>query len=248
MDPIDSLDSLSAAFARLDARVPWVRVSACFDDAGRPLMFGFGRPNDEGDAPTAGLKDPAAVAAVMELHALADDAGRFVEELRASGRCTWTPVVESAGPGPTAGPSVQWLMFLLGTSHLWRAPGSPGRRGPVVWFDAYPQVCVTALAWLRGRLATDDPGPQHVTQPQAAVLKVMLRHHPALVTVAVLGRQIAGNEKTVGGYVAGLQESQLVTPPADKGGRGLTPAGVALARSLPPDAGGAYLRKRPARG
>src|SRR5437773_2514576 len=72
------LDQLSAAFARLADRTPWVRASFTVN-GGRFGLFGFGRPGGDGDTEAILIaeRDPF----LSELHALTDQAGSLKAEM-----------------------------------------------------------------------------------------------------------------------------------------------------------------------
>jgi hypothetical protein len=245
---LDRLDGLSAAFARLDGKAGWVIASAV--SRGRvPLMYGFGRPNDSGRAPTAGLKEPYALAATAELHALTDQAGALVQDLRASSRCSWQSVLDSAGlddlpdiPEPWG----QWLLFLLSTAPLWGTPQTVplGLGGDVaIYIHAYPQVCLATLAWLRNKLTGAGDGQQRDDTPSGKMVMTsrvykLLEHlaskHPVRVSITDLAEALDCSFSTASRIVNQLQ-SQRPAPLVDRldgerSGVAITDAGLAVIR------------------
>jgi hypothetical protein len=88
-----------------------------------------------------------------------------------------------------------------------------------------------------------DECPVTVSREEAAVLKVMLAHHPVRVTVERLASRLRLDEKSIRTYLASLQERGLVTEPVGKTGRSLTAAGLELVRALPAGVEGNLIRK-----
>jgi hypothetical protein len=74
-----------------------------------------------------------------------------------------------------------------------------------------------------------------VPPQQAAVLLALLENHPVRMTVEGLAGRLRPGEKSIRGYLRALRARGLVAPPVEKGGFGLTPEGLALAKALPPD-------------
>jgi hypothetical protein len=107
----------------------------------------------------------------LELHALTDQAGAIVAEILCqSGHNQWKLVSMKSVNYDVRELWQLWLMLLLHMPPLcffcW-AKRSDGRKWPAlsplgdseiaVWIDNYPQVCVSALAWLKPHSpAVDD--------------------------------------------------------------------------------------------
>jgi hypothetical protein len=120
---------------------------------------------------------------------------------------------------------------------------------PSLWPGAL-QVRALLEAEANAHLATapapsaPQPGPVTVTSQEAAVLKVMLGHHPMRVTIVQLTHRLRLGERSVRNYLAALEgrAPALVSARAGKRGRHLTRAGWKLARRLSEDAGRPFFR------
>jgi hypothetical protein len=82
-----------------------------------------------------------------------------------------------------------------------------------------------------------------LSQQEAAVLKALLQSHPVRLTVEGVERKVRFTDRTIRRALQSLSDraAPLVEEPEPKKGHGLTPAGYALARGLPPDAGAELL-------
>jgi hypothetical protein len=163
---VGRLHQLSNAFCRIADRVPWVRARFTVNE-GRFGLFMLGPPiqdgSDEGLVHGSLCIDDFAI--ISELYALTDQAGVLFSEIFQSGQY----------PGKFSSPvTIQydlklprdpWLFVLLHTAPvcfhcktsdknkgLNLALTKLGKGEVVVWIDIYPQVCVSALAWLKTNL------------------------------------------------------------------------------------------------
>ncbi len=157
------LDQLSTAFARLANRAPWVRAGFTVK-AGRFGFFGLGRPDGDGPdaAPLRGVRSDQELAIISELYALTDRAGALAAEICQSGHYQGKAVSPKSVHYDLREPRGFWLVLLLHTPPLCfqcRVKDPDGRKRlafsqlgeseAAVWIDSYPQVCVSALAWLQ---------------------------------------------------------------------------------------------------
>src|SRR6266542_4347795 len=161
------LRELHADFQRIADRAPWVRA-ACSVKNGRFGLFTLGHP--EGDGSDAALVrsvgDPKELAIVSELDVLTNHAGDLTSQFLRAGGGKGNIISTGSVTYHLQQPWELWLFLLLHTPpllmHCWTkgldgneffAFSQPSGNDVAVWIDNYPQVCVSALGWLKSKSA-----------------------------------------------------------------------------------------------
>jgi hypothetical protein len=159
------LRELQADFQRIADRANWVRAVFTVQ-AGRFGMFLLGASDVDGTSAglVRGVKSVPELAIISELYALTEQAGAIAAEIVQSGRYPLKVVSTKSVHYDLRAFWEFWLMILLHTSpscvHC-RANGADGTdrvalpqlgdEAVAIRIDGYPQVCVSALAWLKAR-------------------------------------------------------------------------------------------------
>jgi hypothetical protein len=165
-DPASRISDLKADFQRIADRANWVRAGFTLKE-GRFGMYMLGPPVDDGTALVSGIQSNQELAIMLELLALTDQAGSMVAKVYQSDR-GWIKT-DSSKPFSydLRRASDFWFVFLLHTPPVCfqcqvKAPDGDGRIAfphlgkdkseQELWIDNYPQVCVSALTWLKTSL------------------------------------------------------------------------------------------------
>jgi hypothetical protein len=170
-DQMTRLDHLSNSFARHAHSASWVRAAFILK-AGRFVGWVLGRECDSNVALVGVHRSAHEGAILSELYALTDQASILVWEIIQSGHYQQKPFTMKSVHYDFDATYQFWLFFLLHfppMSFQCRAKGSGikglaisqiGESEVPIWIDSYPQVCVSALAWLKSNTATGIPNKQ----------------------------------------------------------------------------------------
>jgi hypothetical protein len=98
-----------------------------------------------------------------------------------------------------------------------------------------PEECVSFLNNILSSLVSEPaprpPAPKNVVDEEAAILKVLLKAYPVLMTAEGIADRLYPSVKTVKKYIKSLEKKRLVTKADGKRGRSLTEAGLEQAKS-----------------
>ena len=193
-DFVSQITNLKAEFQRIADRVPWVRARFTLKD-GKFDLFVLGSPVEDA-AIVSGVRSGSDLAMVTELYALTDEANVLVAELVQSRRYDAKTSSPTTINFDLSTPVGFWLMFLVRTFHTtvncWAT--GPSGKTPWIgtlqsyksnidfpgWIDNYPQLCVSALTWLKKGITADASTLQPLSAPALAAgpVPVPENEHP----------------------------------------------------------------------
>jgi hypothetical protein len=173
---VSQLAELQADFQRIADRADWARAVFTVR-AGRFGMFGIGRPESDG-VDGAIINSGGGSPMFAELDVLTERAGRLALSLYGTGCFQLQGLSSTTITYSDPQPWGFWLVVLLHSpvtmGHCcvrsadgthWFAAAEIGENEVAVWIDRYAQVCVSALAWLKGKMAAAPEAEQAHQQP-----------------------------------------------------------------------------------
>lgn len=165
-DLTSQIRDLQGVFQRIADRAPWVRAIFTVKE-GKFGLFSLGRQGGDGrDAPLLeGTRNDQEAALVTELYALTNQASALATELIRSKRYQGKFAALRSSHCVVGEPWGLWLLFLVRNPNLFlncwamRPDGKTfallaideSEKNAIVsvWIDSYPQLCVSALSWLK---------------------------------------------------------------------------------------------------